>query len=132
MDFEDLYFTIARIIDDGAISIPIMPNFELDNLVEGSFYLALPSRPKQEFVKGMVQAYLTEQKNKGRDIKLVVLLPDADKGAYDSPLAVKTDRMYYDSFPENIDGVIVYCIERNVFDSLYGKIVTKAKEAAVA
>ncbi|MDD4877624.1 MAG: hypothetical protein PHO02_01150 [Candidatus Nanoarchaeia archaeon] len=130
MDFEDLYFKLERVLDEGEISIPIMPDFNLDNVVEGSFYLAAKPRQKQEFVKRMVQDYIAGQKNNGNDIMLVVLLPHSEKGDYDSPVSVKTERMFYDSFPENLEGAIVYCIARNVFDSLYGKTVTKSGETA--
>lgn len=47
MDFEDLYFNLEKVFGDGSVSIPILPDFHLDNVVEGSFLLALPSRPKQ-------------------------------------------------------------------------------------
>lgn len=72
------------------------------------------------------------QRAKGTEIRLVVILPDAETGRYDSPASVKTDRMFYDVFPENIDKAVIYCIERNVFDSIYGKTLVKLpdKEAA--
>lgn len=129
MDFEDLYFNLEKIFGEGTVSIPIIPEFNLDNIVEGSFVLNLPSRPKQEVVKGLIKHYLFGQKAKGNDIKFIVLLPDADTGRYDSPVATG-GKAYYDEFPENIDRAIIYCIERNVFDSIYGKALTSVRQPA--
>ena len=130
MDFENLYFNLETVFGKGSVSMPRMPDFGLDNIVEGYFLLMVSSRPKQEVVKSLVNYYLLCQKAKGRDIKLVVVLPDAETGRYDSPISTKTGRMSYDSFPENIDGAIVCCIERNVFDSIYGQTLTTVKEPA--
>lgn len=129
-EFEDLYFNLEKIFGEGSVSIPIIPGFNLDNIVEGSFLLALPSRPKQEVVKGLIKHYLFGQKAKGNDIKLIALFPDADTGRYDSPAAADAGKVYYDEFPENIDRAIIYCIERNVFDSIYGKALTSVREHA--
>lgn len=131
-DFEDLYFNLEKIFGSGSVSIPIIADFSLDNVVEGSFLLRMESRPKQELVKGLIKHYIFTERAKGNDIMLVVLTSNACTGKYDSPASIKTDRMFYDSFPENIDNAIIYCIERNVFDSLYGKALVKLpdKEAA--
>jgi len=131
MDFEELYFNLEKVFGESVVSIPILPGFSLDNIVEGSFFLALPSRPKQEIVKGLVKRYLFLQKAKSNDIKLIVLLPDADTRKYGSPVAVNTGSMYYDEFPENIDRAIIYFIERNVFDSIYSKALTNIRKPAV-
>lgn len=93
-DFEDLYFSLEKVFGEESVSIPIIPEFSLDNVVEGSFLLRLASRPKQEIVNGLINHYLFSQKTKGKDIITIVLLPDAEKGAYGSPVAVKTDRMF--------------------------------------
>ncbi|MDI6738329.1 MAG: hypothetical protein QME12_07505, partial [Nanoarchaeota archaeon] len=104
----------------------------LNNIVEGSFLLNLPDRPRQEIAKGMIHHYRFMQRAKGNDTKLIVLLPDADTGRYDSPVAADAGKVYYDEFPENIDRAIIYCIERNVFDSIYGKALVKAPEKEIA
>ncbi|MFH1066245.1 MAG: hypothetical protein V1734_07080 [Nanoarchaeota archaeon] len=131
MDFTDLYGLMAKTFGEDNVTLPLLSEFNLDNVVEGSFLLRLRDRPKQELAKGMIRQYILGEKAKGNDIMLVVLTPDAGTGKYDSPASVKTDRMFYDSFPENIDNAIIYCIEGNVFESIYGKVLTSSMEAAL-
>ncbi|MFA5888448.1 MAG: hypothetical protein WC852_07100 [Candidatus Nanoarchaeia archaeon] len=130
MDFQELYFTLEKMLGDNSVTIPIIPEFSLDNVVEGSFLLRLVDRPKQELAKGMIRQYILGEKAKEKDVMLIVLTPDAEKGSYGSPVAVKSKDVFYDEFPENIDLAVIYCIERCVFDSLYGKAFVRARETA--
>ena len=132
MDFTDLYGLMAKTFGEDNVTIPLLAEFNLDNVVEGSFLLRLVDRPKQEIVKGMINLYILGEKAKGNDIMLIVLTADEKTRSYGSPVAVKSKDVFYDEFPENIDNVIIYCMERNVFDSLYGKALVMGKGTALA
>ena len=130
MDFQELYFTLDKMLGGNSVTIPIIPEFSLDNVVEGSFLLRLADRPKQELAKGMIRQYILGEKARGKDVMLIVLTPNAENGSYGSPVAVKSKDVFYDEFPEDIDLAVIYCIERHVFDSLYGKALISSRETA--
>ena len=44
MDFQELYFTLDKMLGGNSVTIPIIPEFSLDNVVEGSFLLRLADK----------------------------------------------------------------------------------------
>lgn len=132
MDFEDLYFALENAFGKESVSIPILPEFNLDNIVEGSFLLRMESKPAQEIAKGMIRQYILGEKAKGKDVMLIVLTSDSETGGYGSPVAFRAEGIYYDGFPESIDLAVIYCMERCVFDSLYRQALTRLPDTKAA
>ncbi len=127
MDFQELYSNIESIVGYTSVSMPMM-HFDFNNLCEGCFYVAIKGDLKQEFAKSLIQSYIAD-KNK-KDIMLITLEPNEETGVFDSPIEAKTERMHYDSFPGNIEGTIMYFIERDVFEALYGRVLMKSRQEA--